>query len=84
MRRAGDLEEGVRILQLAVLRENVNAAALLGDLFRSGRGVPQNVSQAAQYYLIAANQGSASAQFVLASLYSQGSGVDEDAASAVS
>ncbi|MEE8439830.1 MAG: tetratricopeptide repeat protein, partial [Micropepsaceae bacterium] len=50
----------------------------------SGRGVTQDVSQAAQYYLIAANQGSASAQFVLASLYSQGSGVDEDATSAVS
>ena len=75
---AQNLEDGVRVLQLAVVRGNRAATALLGDLYARGEGVPQDNQQAAQFYQIAANQGLAAAQNGLATMYNQGLGVAED------
>lgn len=62
------------------LAERGNAAAqtYLGFLFETGRGVPQNYSEAAMWYRRAAEQGDSRAQYSLGLLYDRGQGVPQD------
>jgi len=55
----------------------------LGDLYLSGRGVPQDFDEAASWYRKSAEQGNAHAQTKLGYAYAKGLGVDKDAASAL-
>src|SRR5215472_12839743 len=48
---------------------NAEAEFLLGDSYESGRGVPQDYSEALRWYLKSANRGCAAAQVPLAWLY---------------
>jgi TPR repeat protein len=78
-----DLEEGARLVELAALGADLGSYALLGDLYREGRGVERNDAIAARYYLIAANNGAAQPQFLLGTMYAAGTGVEQDMEEAV-
>jgi TPR repeat protein len=54
------------------------AQLMLGELYDSGDGVPQDYAQAAFWYRKAAEQGDADAQFNLGRLYHKGRGVPRD------
>jgi len=54
------------------------AQAYLGFLFQTGRGVPQNFTEAAMWYRRAAEQGDSLAQYSLGLLYDKGQGVPRD------
>lgn len=50
----------------------------VGELYENGKGVAQDMTQAATYYLKAAKAGSAKAQFTLGVLYYEGSSMKRD------
>src|SRR4030081_1114713 len=54
------------------------AQSYLGFMFQSGRGVPQNYTEAAMWYRRAAEQGDTLAQYSLGLLYDRGQGVPRD------
>ena len=51
------------------------AQSYLGFMFETGRGVPQNYTEAAMWYRRAAEQGDSAAQYSLGLLYDKGFGV---------
>jgi TPR repeat protein len=57
---------------------NPTAQAYLGYMFETGRGVPQNLTEAAYWYRRAAEQGDSKAQYLLGLLYDKGFGVTRD------
>jgi hypothetical protein len=57
---------------------NAGAQAYLGFMFETGRGVPQNYTEAAMWYRRAAEQGDSLAQYSLGVLYDRGAGVPRD------
>lgn len=59
-------------------RGNAAAQSYLGFLFETGRGVPQNYTEAAMWYRRAAEQGDSRAQYLLGLLYDRGFGVPQD------
>ena len=59
-------------------RGNAAAQSYLGFLFETGRGVPQNFTEAAMWYRRAAEQGDSRAQYSLGLLYDRGQGVPQD------
>lgn len=59
-------------------RGNASAQTHLGYLFETGRGVPQNYTEAAMWYRRAAEQGDTLAQYLLGLLYDTGQGVPRD------
>jgi TPR repeat protein len=54
------------------------AQSYLGFMFETGRGVPQNYTEAAMWYRRAAEQGDSLAQYSLGLLYDRGQGVPRD------
>lgn len=62
---------------------DVAAQTMLGDLYRNGRAVPQNLVRAADWYAKAAEQGDGGAANALASLFAEGLGVAPDPARAL-
>src|ERR1700730_14779228 len=54
------------------------AQTYLGYMFETGRGVPQNYTEAAMWYRRAAEQGDGQAQYSLGLLYDRGQGVPRD------
>ncbi|MGE5088990.1 MAG: toll/interleukin-1 receptor domain-containing protein [Candidatus Levyibacteriota bacterium] len=62
---------------------NAAAGNAIGDLFRTGRGVPQDLDRAIQWYRWAADRGNAAANLSLGYLYANGQGVPQDDARAV-
>jgi hypothetical protein len=59
-------------------RGEPSAQAYLGFMYETGRGVPQNYTDAAMWYRRAAEQGDSLAQYSLALLYDRGQGVPRD------
>jgi TPR repeat protein len=59
-------------------RGDVAAAAWLGHLYETGKGVPQDYYEAAKWYYRAATRGHGGAQYALAMLYNKGRGVKQD------
>ena len=57
---------------------HANAQYSLGLMYEDGEGVPQDYSNAMEWYLKAANQGHAKAQHKLGGMYGNGRGVPED------
>ena len=62
---------------------NAAAGNAIGDLYRTGRGVPQDPNRAVQWYRWAADRGSAAASLSLGYMYANGQGVTADDAAAV-
>ena len=64
---------------LPLAEQGVPAAqSYLGFMFETGRGVPQNLTEAAMWYRRAAEQGDSLAQYSLGLLYDRGQGVPRD------
>jgi TPR repeat protein len=59
-------------------RGEASAQTYLGFMFETGRGVPQNYTEAAMWYRRAAEQGDSLAQYSLGLLYDRGQGVPRD------
>ena len=70
--------QSVAAIMARAQRGDPAAAARLGWLFSTGRGVPQNYYEAAKWYYRAATRGNADAQFALGMLYNKGQGVARD------
>ena len=68
---------------LADLRVSAEAQFILGGMYVTGRGVPQDDAEAVAWYRRAAEQGHALAQSNLGAMYDQGRGVPQDDAEAV-
>jgi uncharacterized protein len=66
-----------RLIRRAELGEP-GAQSYLGFMFETGRGVPQNYTEAAMWYRRAAEQGDSLAQYALGLLYDKGHGVPRD------
>lgn len=64
-------------IRLAKLGD-IRAEAQLGWMYATGRGVPQNYYEAAQWYYLAAQRGHGGAQFELGLMYNKGEGVRRD------
>jgi len=67
-----------RILVPYAERGASSAQAYLGFMYETGRGVPQNYTEAAMWYRRAAEQGDSLAQYQLGVLYDRGQGVPQD------
>jgi len=52
-------------------------------LYREGKGVPENHSMAARYFLIATDHGDSGAQLEIARYYREGRGVPKDVTEAI-
>jgi localization factor PodJL len=65
-------------LRTAAANGDPRAQFEIAARFTEGRGVPQNLEEAAQWYKRAAEQGLAPAQYRLGSLYEKGKGVAKD------
>ena len=61
---------------------DAEAQSNLGYAYDTGRGVPQDYTQAVAWYRKAAEQGEADAQYQLGVMYANGQGVPQDAVSA--
>jgi TPR repeat protein len=70
-----DYAAAVRDLAPIAQQGNLEAQAYMGYLYATGRGVPQNYTQAAIWYRRAAEQGHSGAQYELGLLYDKGQGV---------
>jgi hypothetical protein len=57
---------------------DVRGQSLLGLLYYRGRGTPQDPSEAAKWFMRAANQNDAAAQFYLGVMWGEGVGVPQD------
>jgi uncharacterized protein len=64
--------------RLAAEQGNAGAEVDLAFMYRRGRGVAQNYSEALKWYRLAAQQGNWSAQLNLGSMYNRGQGVIQD------
>lgn len=73
-----DYPRASRILIPLAEHGNASAQAYLGFMFETGRGVPQNYTEAAMWYRRAAEQGDGLAQYSLGLLYDRGQGVPRD------
>ena len=74
----GDYARASSILIPLAERGDAAAQAYLGFMFETGRGVPQNYSEAAMWYRRASEQGNGTAQYALGLLYDKGYGVPRD------
>lgn len=73
-----DYAAAARVFIPLAQRGNPTAQAYLGYMFETGRGVPQNLTEAAYWYRRAAEQGESMAQYKLGLLYDKGFGVTRD------
>lgn len=74
----GDYPAAAAQLMPLAWRGKARAQALLGFLYETGKGVPQNNVAAAAWYICAAEQGESTAQYFLGLLYDKGHGVPLD------
>ena len=73
----------MRLYRLAADQGNAIAQNNLGVMYRDGRGVPQNGSEAVRVFRLAADQGLAEAQFSLGVMYDDGRDVPQNDSEAV-
>jgi TPR repeat protein len=71
------------VVQLAAKQGNAVAQYLLGEMYDTGHGAPQNDKTAVKWYKLAAEQGDADAQSNLGLMYRKGQGVPQDYKTAV-
>lgn len=76
-REAGDPERLVQVLSTAAEAGSTQARSQLGDIYRAGELVPQNLRLAARWYR-EAGRGDGHALNMLGRMYFEGLGVDQD------
>jgi len=77
-----DFANALPLYREAAKAGHPRAMAVIGNLYREGKGVPQNAREAAKWYADAAALGNRAAQFSLGSMYEEGEGVSKDVAKA--
>ncbi|MDP2738149.1 MAG: tetratricopeptide repeat protein [Pseudorhodobacter sp.] len=75
---AGDYATALREWRPLAEQGDAAAQALLGIMYDSGQGVPQDDAEAVKWYRLAAAQGYAKAQLNLGVRYGKGQGVPQD------
>jgi uncharacterized protein len=80
----GDYATAERLLRPLAEQGDADAQNILGLMYYSGQGVPQDYAAAATWFLKAAEQGDTDAQYDLGVMYAKGEGVRQDYAAAVS
>lgn len=78
----GDYAKYLNIVRPLAQKGEAQAQFSLGASYEYGHGIPQNYTEAAKWYLLAAKQGHPWAETNLGQLYSDGKGVDQDYAQA--
>lgn len=76
--KAGLADENVEWLTLGAKQGDADAAAALGGLFETGRGVKRDFKRAAELYQTAAEAGNTQAMAGLGKLYANGDGVEQN------
>lgn len=76
------LEAGPVALREAAAAGDPKALFEIGNRYANGRGVPEDMAVAAQWYEQAADEGLAPAQYRIGNLYEKGIGVERDVAAA--
>ncbi len=74
----GDYNKAARELVPLAERGNPRAQAMLGFMYATGQGVPQNYDAASYWYRLSAEQGDTTAQYLLGLAYDKGQGVPLD------
>jgi uncharacterized protein len=70
-----DYASALKLFRRAADQGNANGFFMLGVMYATGQGTPQNYFEAAKWYGLAADQGSAAAQYSLGDMYATGQGV---------
>ena len=78
----GDYATALKEFRPLAEQGDAGAQQYLGNMYATGRGVPENDAEAVKWYGKAAAQGHASAQFSLGLMYFNGEGVTENDAEA--
>jgi uncharacterized protein len=81
--KRGDYVTVMRLLRPLADQGVVLAQFSLGLMYANGKGVPQDSTQAANWFRKAADQGNADAQANLGAMYAKGKGVSQDSIQAV-
>jgi len=76
--RAYANSKAVKLYRPLAEQGDVKAQTVLGSMYETGLGVPQDYTEAVKWYLLAAKQGDAKAQYKLGSMYDIGLGVPQD------
>ncbi len=74
----GDYETAIRELRPLAEQGHAKAQVMLGGMYASGKGVPQDYAEWVKWYRKAAEQGHAKAQNKLGLMYKDGQGVSQD------
>ena len=74
----GDYNSAARELVPLAERGNPRAQTMLGFMYATGQGVPQNYDAASYWYRLAAERGDTTAQYLLGLAYDKGQGVPLD------
>lgn len=74
----GDYLTAARVLMPLAERGNPRAQSMVGFMYATGQGVPQNYDAAAYWYRLGAEQGDVMAQYLLGLAYDKGQGVPLD------
>lgn len=74
----GDYPTALSLLRPLAAQGNADAQVLLGLIYDSGLGIPQDYSEAAKWYRKAADLKSVHAYYMLAVMYGLGHGVPQD------
>jgi TPR repeat protein len=72
------LQSSLRLLRPLAVQGNANAQFNLGMMYQDGHGVPQDDSEAVQWFRRAAIQGFMDAQSSLGAMYMDGRGVPQN------
>ena len=75
---AGKYIEAAKWFRRAADQGNADAQYYLGQMLRTGQGIPHGYSEAARWYRRAAEQGHVIAQYILGLMYRLGQGVPRD------
>jgi uncharacterized protein len=81
--KRGDYVTVMRLLRPLADQGVVLAQFSLGLMYANGKGVPEDSTQAANWFRKAADQGNADAQANLGAMYAKGKGVSQDSIQAV-
>lgn len=74
----GHYPRAARLLLPLAERGNARAQAMIGFMYATGQGVPQNYDVAGYWYRLSAEQGDTTAQYLLGLAYDKGQGVPMD------
>ena len=73
-----DFAAALKFFRQAADQGDANGLFMLGVMYATGQGIPQNYAEAVKWYRLASDQGRADAQYNLGDMYATGHGVQQD------